>query len=69
MMRLTQCMIDIITGLDYAHFTTNANESLNSELKRNTDYKESELPDFIQKLQEIVYEQKGTSLEAARKIW
>ena len=38
-------------------FTTNASESVNAVLKRKVDYKQNELPVFIDKLKELVQEQ------------
>ena len=38
-------------------FTTNASESVNSILKRKVDYKRNELPEFIDKVKELVQEQ------------
>lgn len=38
-------------------FTTNASESINAMLKRKLDYKQSELPAFIDKVKELVNEQ------------
>ena len=39
-------------------FTTNASESINALLKRKLDYKKQELPVFIEKVKELVSEQK-----------
>ena len=38
-------------------FTTNASESVNAVLKRKLDYKQSELPQFIDKVKEVIAEQ------------
>ena len=38
-------------------FTTNASESVNAILKRKLDYKQSELPEFIDKVKEVITEQ------------
>ena len=38
-------------------FTTNASESMNALLKRKLDYKQSELPEFINKVKEVITEQ------------
>lgn len=46
------------SGLGFAHFTTNANERVNSKLKQMTDYKESELPAFCDMLRKMANEQK-----------
>lgn len=48
----------ISSGLGFAHFTTNANESLNSKLKQRTNYKECELPAFCDLLRKMANEQK-----------
>ena len=39
------------------HFTTNASESMNAVLKNKVDYKKSELPVFVDKLQSVIDEQ------------
>ena len=39
------------------HFTTNASESINAVLKNKVDYKKSELPVFMDKLQSVIDEQ------------
>ena len=39
------------------HFTTNASESMNAVLKNKVDYKKSELPEFLDKLKEVINEQ------------
>ena len=44
-------------GLPPEPFTTNASESANAMLKRELDYKCSELPVFIDKFKELVHEQ------------
>ena len=38
-------------------FTTNASENVNAVLKRKLDYKQSELPQFIDKVEEVIAEQ------------
>lgn len=38
-------------------FTTNSSESINAVLKRKVHYKKSELPDFIDRIKEVVDEQ------------
>ena len=40
-------------------FTTNPSESMNALLKHKVDYKRSELPQFIQKVKELVMEQQS----------
>ena len=40
-----------------SHFTTNASESINAVLKNKVDYKKNELPDFLDKLRGVIYEQ------------
>ena len=38
-------------------FTTNASESVNAILKRKLDYKQSQLPEYISKVKEVIAEQ------------
>ena len=38
-------------------FTTNPTESMNAVLKNKVDYKKSELPEFLEKLKEVINEQ------------
>lgn len=45
-------------GFPPAAFTTNASESLNAMLKHKVDYKKNELPLFIEKVKELVNEQR-----------
>ena len=45
-------------GFPPAAFTTNASESLNAKLKHKVDYKKNELPLFIEKVKELVNEQR-----------
>ena len=54
-------------GLGYppARFTTNASESLNAVLKAGVQYKKSELPAFIQKLQKLVVDEQEREFERA----
>jgi hypothetical protein len=40
------------------YFTTNASESVNAILKSKVDYKRSELPILIQKMRELINEQR-----------
>jgi len=44
-------------GSPPAPFTTNASETANYMLKHKVNYKRSELPEFLQKLEELVHEQ------------
>lgn len=44
-------------GCPPEHFTTNTSESVNALLKNKVDYKRSELPDFLNKLKEVISEQ------------
>ena len=44
-------------GSPPTHFTTNACEAANSVLKKTVNYQRSELPDFIQKLKDLITEQ------------
>jgi len=48
-----------------ARFTTNASESLNAVLKAGVQYKKSELPAFIQKLQKLVVDEQEREFERA----
>ena len=54
-------------GLGYppARFTTNASESLNAVLKAGVQYRKSELPAFIQKLQKLVVDEQEREFERA----
>ena len=44
-------------GCPPSQFTTNASESVNALLKRKVDYKKNELPDFLDRVKEIIQEQ------------
>ena len=49
-------------------FTTNVSESVNALLKRKLDYKQSELPEFITKVREVIAEQQREVEHAVTSI-
>ena len=51
------------------HFSTNASESVNAVLKAKVDYKHSELPAFVRKIEELVKDQKTEFEQAIIKLW
>ena len=40
-----------------SYFATNASKSINAVLKNKVDYKKNELPDFLDKLKDVINEQ------------
>jgi len=48
-----------------ARFTTNASESLNAVLKAGVQYRKTELPAFVQKLQKLVVDELEREFERA----
>jgi hypothetical protein len=55
---LHSARVDCGLGNPPSMFTTNASESINALLKHKVDYKKHQLPDFIDKVVELVAEQK-----------